>query len=61
MDEGGRSGREVAVLRPVNGRERWVDGPTFFAELSRSQADARLARELDELLPDTTDDLADPW
>lgn len=54
-------GREVAVLRPVNGRKRWVDGPAFFAELSRTQADAGLASELAELLPDTTDDLADPW
>lgn len=54
-------GREVAVLRPVGTRKRWVDGPAFFQELSRFQADAGLARELDELLPDTTDDLADPW
>lgn len=54
-------GRDVAVLKPVAGRRRWVDGRSFFERLARTQADASLQHELDELLPDTTDDIRDPW
>lgn len=54
-------GREVAVLKPVAGRKRWVDSRSFVERLARNQADAGLAKELDELLPDTTEDIPDPW
>ena len=52
-------GREVAELRPVARRRRWVSRAEFANRMLVRQADAALAEELHNLAPDTTDDL--PW
>jgi len=49
------NGRAVATLLPVRERHRWISREQFVSRLA--QADPRLATELAELLPDTTDDL----
>lgn len=53
-------GRPVAVLRPLASGSRWMSGREFARRLAGSQADARLAAELAELAPDSTDDLPFP-
>lgn len=50
-------GREVARVTHVTRKPRWVPKGTLLADLRRVQADAGLRAELDELAPDTTDDL----
>ena len=50
-------GREVARVTQVSRKPRWVAKGAFFADLRRIQADAGLSADLDELAPDTTDDL----
>jgi prevent-host-death family protein len=47
--------RPVAELVPLPTRQTWVPKERVLASLV--QADAELARELAEALPDTTDDL----
>jgi prevent-host-death family protein len=49
------SGRPVAELVPLPTRPRSVSWDAFIEESGRWQADAGLAAELAELLPDTTD------
>ncbi|MGH9307532.1 MAG: type II toxin-antitoxin system Phd/YefM family antitoxin [Acidimicrobiales bacterium] len=51
------SGRPVAELRPLPTRPRSMAWNTFFRGSDRWQADPELARELSDLLPETTDDL----
>jgi prevent-host-death family protein len=53
-------GRAVAVLRPVTGRGRWMSRGEFARTFAPAQADAALAADLAELVPDTTDDLPLP-
>ncbi|MFN2322759.1 MAG: type II toxin-antitoxin system Phd/YefM family antitoxin [Trueperaceae bacterium] len=50
-------GREVARVTQVSRKPRWVPKGAFLADLRRVQADAGLRADLDELAPDTTDDL----
>ncbi len=50
-------GREVARVTRVARKPRWVPRGAFLADLRRVQADAGLRADLDELAPDTTDDL----
>lgn len=51
-------GRPVAVLQPLSRRPRWLARDEFVRRVVRHQSDPALARELAELAPDTTDDLA---
>jgi prevent-host-death family protein len=51
------NGRPVAELRPVGRRPRWMSKEDFLRNFQ--QADPGLAKELREMLPETTDDL--PW
>ena len=53
-------GRPVARIVPVEPRPRWLRSDVLLGRLRRSQADAALSRELDDLAPDTTDDLEAP-
>ena len=50
-------GREVARVTRVSRKPRWVPKGVFFADLRRVQDDAGLRHDLEELAPDTTDDL----
>jgi prevent-host-death family protein len=50
-------GRPVAVLRPVGSRPRWISRGELAGRLRGRQADPGLRGELDELTPETTDDL----
>lgn len=50
-------GRPVAVLHPVGRRPRWLGRDEFVRRIAPHQADPGLTRELEELSPDTTDDL----
>lgn len=50
-------GRQVAVLRPVGPRPRWMARGDFVHRFSTRQADPALAEDLGALAPDTTDDL----
>ncbi len=50
-------GRQVAVLRPIGHRRRWLSSREFVRRFSGRQADPALAEELRELAPDTTDNL----
>ena len=52
-------GRPAAVLTPLRDRPRWVTREVFVTRLVSRAADARLRDDLDDLAPDTTDDL--PW
>jgi len=54
------SGRPVAELRPLPSRPRSLPWSTFIRNSDRWRADPGLARELADLLPDTTDDLPIP-
>ncbi len=51
------SGKPVAQLVPLPRRKAYLT----WVELTRAQADPGLYDELRELLPDTTDDVEDPW
>ncbi len=51
------SGRPVAQLIPLPRRKRYLT----WEELTTAQADPGLYDELREMLPDTTDDIEDPW
>lgn len=51
-------GRPVAVLAPVSGRTRWMPKDEFVRGFANKQADAGLATELRQLVPDITDDLS---
>jgi prevent-host-death family protein len=50
-------GRPVAVLQPLGRRPRWLERDDFVRRIARHQADPSLARELAEILTETTDDL----
>ena len=50
-------GREVAELRPIERRARWMSRAEFVRRFTGRQADPGLADELRQLAPDTTDDL----
>lgn len=52
------SGRPVAQLTPLSVRPRVIATKTLFASLVDGAADAALAIELTEALPDTTDDIS---
>jgi prevent-host-death family protein len=54
------SGRPVAELLPLPSRPRSMAWNAFFRESDRWLADPGLARDLADLLPDTTDDLPIP-
>lgn len=54
------SGRPVAELVPLVKRQRSIPWDVFMRGSERWRADPGLTRELAELLPDTTDDLATP-
>ena len=51
------SGRPVAQLIPLPRRKPYLT----WEELTTAQADPGLYDELREMLPDTTDDIKDPW
>jgi prevent-host-death family protein len=51
------SGRPVAELGPLPGRPQTIAWEAFLAGADDWRADPGLARELAELLPDTTDDV----
>lgn len=51
------SGRPVAQLVPLPRRKRYLT----WEELTAAQADPGLYDELREMLPDSTDDIDDPW
>ena len=51
------SGRPVAELGPLPGRPQTISWEAFLAGADDWRADPRLARDLAELLPDTTDDV----
>ena len=53
-------GRPVARLEPIDRRPRWMSRGEFVARILPRQADPGLRRELRELAPDTTDDVALP-
>jgi prevent-host-death family protein len=54
------SGRPVAELAPLPRRARSLPWAVFMEGSDRWRADPGLTRELADLLPDTTDDLAIP-
>lgn len=51
------SGQPVAMLTGLRSRPRWVSREDFVARVEGARADPELARDLAELLPDTTDDI----
>lgn len=51
------SGRPVAELVPLPTRRQTMTWQQFVAHLDGGLADPELARDLAELLPDTTDDV----
>jgi prevent-host-death family protein len=50
-------GREVAELRPIAKRRRWMRRTEFEQRVLPHQADAAMRRVLSELAPETTDEL----
>jgi prevent-host-death family protein len=54
------SGRPVAELLPLPSRPRSMAWNAFIRDSDRWRADPGLARELADLLPDSTDDLPIP-
>lgn len=50
-------GRPAAVLRPVQGRPRWLPRDEFLAAFASRQADSGLRADLSALSPETTEDL----
>jgi len=53
-------GRPVARVTPLDSRPRTMPTEAFFAALAKVGADSDLIGDLEEALPDTTDDI-DPW
>lgn len=53
-------GREMAELRPIHHRPRWVGRRWFAHRVLERQADPGLRADLVQLAPDTTDDLPLP-
>jgi prevent-host-death family protein len=51
------SGRPVAELGPLPGRPQTISWESFLAESDDWRADPGLAKDLAELIPDTTDDV----
>lgn len=51
------SGRPVAELLPLPSREQTMSWQQFTRHLQGGQADAELAAELADLLPDSTDEV----
>ena len=51
--------RPVALLIPRQSRPRTLPARDFLAAVPR--ADGALAEQLDAAMPETTDDLDDPW
>jgi prevent-host-death family protein len=51
------SGRPVAELAPLPARPRTIPWETFIEGSEDWRADAGLAKDLAELIPDTTDDV----
>lgn len=51
------SGRPVAELGPLPGRPQTISWESFLSGSDDGRADPRLAKDLAELLPDTTDDV----
>jgi prevent-host-death family protein len=51
------SGRPVAEIVPLSKRPRSIPWDAFIKESERWRADPGLAKELEDLLPGTTDDL----
>lgn len=54
------SGRPVAELVPLARRPSWMPWEEFMAGADRWRADPGLARDLAELLPETTDEVPLP-
>jgi prevent-host-death family protein len=54
------SGRPVAELAPLPVRPRTISWESFLEDSDGWRADPGLARDLAELLPDTTDDIPVP-
>ena len=54
------SGRPVAEISPLPSRPRMVSWEAFIAGSENWRADPKLAEDLAELLPDTTDDVVVP-
>jgi prevent-host-death family protein len=54
------SGRPVAELVPLPRRPSFMAWEEFSARRDKSRADSELAKELRDLLPDTTDDVPIP-
>lgn len=52
------SGRPVAELVPLSSRPSSVSWEEFERDLQRNRADAGMAAQLAQLLPETTDDIA---
>jgi prevent-host-death family protein len=52
------SGRPVAEISPLPSRPRMVSWEAFIAGSKDWRADPKLAADLAELIPDTTDDVA---
>jgi prevent-host-death family protein len=50
-------GRQVAVLRPIGIRPRWISRQEFVHRFSGRQADAAMTDELRDLSPETTHEL----
>ena len=50
-------GRPVATLQPIADRRRWLGREEFARRILVNLADAALSSELNELAPDSTDDL----
>ena len=55
------SGRPVAQLIPLPRRRRFIPWDEFRAMMADSAADPGLLDDLREMLPETTDDIEDPW
>ena len=54
------NGRPVAQITPLPIRPRWIPWERFIQDADRWRADPGLARDLDQLLPETTEDLPFP-
>ncbi|PZS37240.1 MAG: prevent-host-death family protein [Pseudonocardiales bacterium] len=55
------SGRPVAQLIPLPRRRRFIPWDEFRAMMTDSAADPGLLEDLHEMMPETTDDIEDPW
>lgn len=50
-------GRDVAILRPVPTKTRWIDKASFLDAISHVAGDPQMAHDIDTLTPGTTEDL----